>query len=168
MNYSATLFGIEIGFWPALAFLSLLLFGGSLILLGVVEGLHNKQGVLKAWSGMRESKLYSRFRIFFPQLCFFFGIAFSIAALADITRTYVVVSDVYATNRLFIDIDNSSSMYNFGGGPPIHCTDTGLKRDYPRIFNACRALFNIVDATEKYAKTKGAGNQDQIGLLRFG
>ncbi|MDP3646269.1 MAG: hypothetical protein Q8R25_04230 [bacterium] len=178
MNYTVTLLGVEVGFWPALPLLLLLILGGLLVLLGVIGGVHT-QGVLKSWSGMGESHLLSRFRIFLPQLCFFFGVAGALCALADIKRTYVVVSDQYATNTLYIDIDNSSSMYNFGDNGrsfPIHCsghytsqeTKYNLKYDYPRIFNACRTLNNIVDATEAYAKKKGDSQQDKIGLLRFG
>ena len=161
MNHAVTLFGVEVGFWPALPLL-------LLVLIGLIGRVH-KQGVQKAWSGKSESNLYSRFRIFLPRLCFFLGIAAAMGALADITRTYVVVSDKYATNRLYIDIDNSSSMYNFkGSSEPIRCIDKGLKHDFPRIFAACRAIFYIVDAIEAYAKKKGEGSQDQIGLLRFG
>lgn len=156
---SGTFFGFEIGFYPALFLLPLLLVAAL--------GRRTTGAVAKGWSG-HESKYSSHARVTIPRLFFFLCAACSVFALADITRTYTVHEDKYAVNRLYITLDNSSSMYNFSNGPPIYCTGTKLKREYPRIFNACRAVFKIVDAIEAYVAKKNDGSQDKIGLLRFG
>ncbi|HEY4519448.1 MAG TPA: hypothetical protein VJH33_00215 [Candidatus Paceibacterota bacterium] len=161
MGYSATLFGLEIGFYPALFLLVPLLLGATL-------GVQKVGAVVKGWSG-HTSPLQLQPRIIVPRLFFFLCALCIVLALSDITRRYTVAQDQYATNRLYTTLDNSSSMYGFdASGPPIHCTDKGLKRAYPRIFNACRAMFKIIDAMEAYVKKKNDGSQDKIGLLRFG
>ena len=163
---STTLFGAEIGFWPALSLLALVLLGAS----GYVA---RKRAVTKEWSVEREKHLASRARIFVPRLFFALVALGIVLGLSDITYRYVVTSSQYATNRLYITLDNSSSMYNFtnpwapayctsvpNGQPcPIYGTDVGLQYKYPRIYNAYRAVMRIIDATEAYTERKKNGKK---------
>lgn len=162
MGNSVSIFGFEIGMWPALLLLLPLVFGSF--------GVGRVRAVTKTWNEDGGISLRSRFRVFLPRACCFVGLVFAVFALADVARRYVVTHDQFAVNRLYVTLDNSSSMYGFGGGDPIHCADKDLKYEYPRIWNGCRAMARIVDATEEYAKTKKDGDErkDRIGLLRFG
>ena len=163
---SISLFGFEIGRWPALLFFIPLLIGGL--------GMSRSRAITKAWDENGKVSLRSRFRVLLPRFCLIIGLAFVVFALADVTRRYVVVENQHAVNRLYISLDNSGSMWNWfdyreRNGIPIYCTDRDLKHKYPRIGNACRAVARIVDATEEYAKKKPEeARKDTIGLLRWG
>lgn len=166
---SAFLFGFEIGTWPALLLL-------VPIALGSV-GVGRSRAITKAWNESGESSPRSRFRVLLPRFCCLIGLVFVVFALADISRRFVVVENRYAMNRLYLSLDNSGSMWNWYDprernerrNIPIRCVDRDIKNQYPRIWNACRAVARIVDATEEYAKKKSAGERkDIIGLLRFG
>lgn len=160
MNTPITLSGIEIVYPIALLLIPLLFIGAWV---GV-----KSSGIIKSWEGGARSSLTTRLRVAIPRACFFLGMLSVIFALADVTRKYVVTSDVLSVNRFIVTLDNSSSMYNFGFGPPIFCTDHNLKIDFPRIWNACRAMNQLITSTEEYAKQKGEDRQDKIAILRFG
>lgn len=164
MNDPVTLFGFEIvRFYPALALLFLLV-------LGTVGKNMQRGAVMKGWSGEQESHLASRFRSLVPRLLLFLGTVCIIFAIADVTRAYIVEKKQYATNRFYLMLDNSSSMYKnyMSWNEPIHCTDKNLKKEYPRIFGACRATMRIINAVEAYGVKKTDEAPDQIGILRFG
>jgi hypothetical protein len=162
MEMSTALFGVTVGMWPALLLIPLLFLG--------VWGKTEKHAITKAWEGEARVTFFSRLRIFLPRFCFALASILIVLAMADITRSFVVVSEQLAVNRLIVTLDNSSSMYNFKGSDPapIRCTDKQLKYEFPRIWNACRAMSQLIDATEAYAKKKGEQRQDKIALLRFG
>lgn len=160
MGTSIELFGIEILFWPAFLLAILIILG--------VWGASSRTAIVKAWEGRARATLPTRLRIVIPRTLLALGVVAIVFALADVTRKYVVTNEVLSVNRLIVTLDNSSSMYNFGGGGPIYCADRELKIAYPRIWNACRAMDQIVLGVESYAKKKGEDRQDKIAILRFG
>lgn len=162
MNTPTSFWGIEVGFPVALLLL-------LIVFLGAFLSWRAQPAVEKAWSGTRETSLSSRLRNTLPRICFALGAIFIVLGLADVARRYTVTEHRYMTNRLIVTLDNSSSMYNFGYGDPIHCADQDLKRTYPRIWGACLAMARLIDETEEYAKKKHAEDRkDQIAILRFG
>ncbi|MBI2048375.1 MAG: hypothetical protein HYT30_00390 [Parcubacteria group bacterium] len=103
-----------------------------------------------------------------PVICGTLALAFLIMALVDVTRGYSVVNEEFQTHRIFVAIDNSSSMYNFKyEDEPVYCADKNLREVYPRIYGACRALHRLVDETEAQARRKSGAEKDHISLLRF-
>lgn len=110
-------------------------------------------------------------RSYFRSALLFFFVTFGflsiIVAIADLTRGYTVAKDNFTVNRIFVALDNSSSMYNYEHlQDPIFCADKNLRIDYPRIYGACRALYRLIDETEVFAQKK-ANQKDRIGLIRF-
>lgn len=118
---------------------------------------------------VRQNSAGSFLRAFFPVGSAVCGLVLLVAALADITRGYAVVEEYLALNRIFVAIDNSSSMYDFKSNltTEIHCADKNLREIYPRIFGACRALHRLVDETEKHANRKRDSEMDRIAFIRF-
>jgi hypothetical protein len=152
--------GVEIAYPFALLLIPFLAIG--------VWGSTKRGLITKSWEGSARPTLSTRLRVMLPSVLLALGTLGIILALADVTRAYTVKSEVLAVNRFIVTLDNSSSMYNFAGGPPIHCTDRELKIEFPRIWNACRAMDQLITSTEAYAKKKGEDRQDKIAILRFG
>lgn len=156
-----TILGMDFGYWPVLLLLPILLI--------VVVAVRRVRGrtIKKAWSGAGGNSPSSYVRMTLPGLCYFLATCVIVFALGDVTRRYVTDVVTYAFNRLYITLDNSSSMYGFSGDGPIYCEDRNLKYSFPRIWGACRINSRIIDATEVHSKKRDDGRRDQLGFLRF-
>lgn len=111
----------------------------------------------------------ARVRHGIPSFLFLLAALSMVLALADLTRTYTVVEDKKTVNRILITIDNSSSMYKFGNPPreSIYCTDNDTERTFPNIGIACRALYRLIEDTQKFSEAHPEKGKDRIGILRF-
>ncbi len=107
------------------------------------------------------------FRTCLPLFFATLTLVFIVLALTDVTRKYSVEEETLSVNRIFVAIDNSSSMYDFSGNTPIYCTDKNLDITFPRIYGACRALYRLIDETQAFSQKKGIGEEDKIAILRF-
>lgn len=110
----------------------------------------------------------TRVRLGIPHFSFLFAAAVIIIALADPTKEYVVMEEKFIANRIFVSIDQSSSMYNFtSDATPIYCADKNLNNIFPRIDLACKALYRLIDDTAAFAEKNNVKQITNIGLLRF-
>lgn len=132
--------------------------------------------IKKSYAQVAQKKGTARaafFRRAVPLLSAAIALILITAALVDITRGYALVKEELSVNRIFVAIDNSSSMYRFQSGaygeglPPITCADKNLQQEFPRIFGACRALHRLVDEVEAFARRKKEQQKDQVALVRF-
>ena len=87
-----------------------------------------------------------------------------IMAMADVTRTYELVTDNAEAHRVFIIWDSSSSTYGFNQNrfASITCSTTG--KFFPRINGICRAGYRVIDEVERF---KGSGSQHLLALVQF-
>lgn len=157
------------------------------LLIGAVWSTRGDRYLLKSMR-IRGKLTQTSFRPALPRIFFILALSCIIVALSDPTRRFTSVKDDLTVNRIFVAIDNSSSMYNFESKsninyegdidvddveskpkyPPIRCTDTNLKDKYPRIYVACSALHRILDDVEAFVRKKGNNNQvDRVGLIRW-
>ena len=183
---STSFLGFEIGFYPAL-FLLFLLLGGA------IGAPVYARTVVKKWSGERERHPISRFRTFATSAFFFLAGVSTTLALADVTRQYSVQVVERTISRLFATLDNSGSMHGFWSYPhsvienpwPIYCSnanvahskdarpdinldiDIELEHALPRVYGSCRMVFRMIDAVERDAVRSKSARKDILGIFRF-
>ncbi len=124
--------------------------------------------IKKVYARMAQDSAKFRLRGVLPGFFAILGLLVVVAALMDFTRGYAEVEEHQTVNRIFVAIDNSSSMYDFKYQlESIYCADRNLREAYPRIYGACAALHRIVNETEAHAKRAGGTGKDHIALVRF-
>lgn len=88
-----------------------------------------------------------------------------VVALADVTRGYIIVLGQKVMQRIFANLDVSSSMYGFGSSfTTITCKQNSVF--FPRIRGACRALYRLVDDVEKETRNE-ARPRVTLSLMQF-
>ena len=92
-------------------------------------------------------------------------LVFIVAALLDITKGYIVLVSQKTSQRFFVDVDVSSSMYGFGTSfSTITCKKNS--EFFPRIKGVCRASYRLVDEVERETKNEKEP-RIQLALLQF-
>ncbi len=109
----------------------------------------------------------TRVRFSLPPFCMFVCMAALVGALADITRRFVFAEEEVSTQRFFVNVDASSSMYGFH--TPLRSITCAKNAElFPRIHSACRAVSQLISGVERFASSKqNEQEKDTIGIGQF-